>query len=172
MKVLPLIFMIAITMALTITLTTKKTEDKEAKPPFDLIDTPGKLTPSKKVSRFLAQQNNPRSSDHCQKDHAICNLEPEDGHYKNSTCCNNKCVDLTTNHNNCGACKRKCEFTDACCSGKCVDLAYDKGHCGSCGNRCSKDRLLKGNLEILFPVGYLYSGREFGIPLPVQNAWK
>ncbi|KAK9268906.1 hypothetical protein L1049_000671 [Liquidambar formosana] len=151
MEVMKMIFTIAIFMALTITLITMKNiEEAEEKPPFKLIDTSDtwskevplhdkNLMPSKRVSRFLAGNENPRgrnpnASDHCNKDNEICH--PEQG--RNSTiCCNNKCIDVKYDKNNCGACKKKkCEYTDDCCGGECVNLAYDKRHCGSCHNKC------------------------------------
>ncbi|OVA09769.1 Stigma-specific protein Stig1 [Macleaya cordata] len=88
----------------------------------------------KRISRFLAQGNrNPRAASHCNKDSSVCYAEGSPG----STCCNNKCVDLYTDNDNCGTCKKKCKFyTEACCNGKCVNLSYDKRHCGRCNNRC------------------------------------
>ena len=89
--------------------------------------------PSKRVSRFLATSN-PRAADHCRRNNAVCTA----GGNKNSTCCNNKCVDLSYDDDNCGACKKRCPFTQACCRGRCVYLAYDPRHCGECNNRCKK----------------------------------
>ncbi|XP_068664469.1 stigma-specific STIG1-like protein 1 [Aristolochia californica] len=83
-------------------------------------------------SRFLAQDN-PRSIS-CHKNPDICYGPGTQG----STCCRNKCVDVTTDHHNCGACGVKCKYTDACCRGECVNLAFDKRHCGRCNNRCKK----------------------------------
>ncbi|XP_059669691.1 stigma-specific STIG1-like protein 2 [Cornus florida] len=134
MKVMKTIFALAITMAITLTLTMKNIADEEEKPPFKLInplDTASKGLPSKRLSRFLADKN-PRAADHCHKDRDICYVHGS----RNSTCCNNKCIDLTTDDDNCGACKHKCKFTYSCCRGECVDLAYDKRHCGACNNRC------------------------------------
>ncbi|KAL3623906.1 hypothetical protein CASFOL_032722 [Castilleja foliolosa] len=88
------------------------------------------------VSRFLQQSaTNPRSADHCNKDNEACNYVLS-GRRSNATCCNNKCMDLWHDDKNCGACKKKCDFTDACCNGECVNLAFDKRHCGSCNHRC------------------------------------
>lgn len=92
----------------------------------------GKPMASTLVRQFLAQQEkNPRAADHCHKDDEICRMEG-----KNATCCNNKCMDLAYDKDNCGACKRKCAFTEVCCGGECVNLSYDKRHCGSCNNKC------------------------------------
>ncbi|KAK8706018.1 hypothetical protein V6N13_049600 [Hibiscus sabdariffa] len=87
----------------------------------------------KRVSRFLQQGNrNPRAADHCHKDEEVCYIQ--DG--ATSTCCNNKCVFLATDDHNCGACKKKCKFTQVCCRGQCVEIAFDKRHCGACNHRC------------------------------------
>ncbi|PWA45966.1 stigma-specific Stig1 family protein [Artemisia annua] len=128
-KMIKVLFMIAITMAIAITLTvTLSSESKET-----TLNGPQVVNAyPKRVSRFLAETKNPRAADHCNKDNEICYyLEG-----KNSTCCNNKCMDLSEDKHNCGACKNKCKFTSSCCRGECVNLAYDKRHCGSCGNKC------------------------------------
>ncbi|XVF57502.1 hypothetical protein PTKIN_Ptkin06aG0210500 [Pterospermum kingtungense] len=92
------------------------------------------IVPTKRVSRFLQQQaRNPRAADHCHKDEEVCYLQ-SNGY--NSTCCNNKCVDLATDDHNCGACKNKCKFTQVCCRGECVYTSFDKRHCGACNHRC------------------------------------
>ncbi|XP_043697093.1 stigma-specific STIG1-like protein 3 [Telopea speciosissima] len=131
----------ALAISLTIITTNGKEEEEEEKPKplVKSTSTTGdenKFSPVKRVSRFLAEQKNPRasssSSDHCQKDNDICY---EDGNQE-STCCNNKCVDLKSDSNNCGACKKKCNYTHTCCNGECVDLSFDKGHCGRCFNKC------------------------------------
>ncbi|GAV81963.1 Stig1 domain-containing protein [Cephalotus follicularis] len=145
MEVMKIIFTIAITMAITITLTMKRIGQLEQNPPFKQIDTLNtitdklsshemKLNPSIRVSRFLANtEPNAREDGHCHKNNEICYVHTG---YK-STCCNNKCMDLSTDKNNCGECKKKCKYTESCCSGKCVDLAFYKSHCGRCNNRCS-----------------------------------
>nr|GEW93422.1 stigma-specific Stig1 family protein [Tanacetum cinerariifolium] len=128
MKVMQVIVMIATLMAIAIALTLTIRDSQETTvsgPPIVNVFP-------KRVSRFLAETKNPRAADHCNKDNEICYyLEG-----KNSTCCNNKCMDLSEDKHNCGACKNKCKFTSSCCRGECVNLAYDKRHCGSCGNKC------------------------------------
>ncbi|OIT36016.1 stigma-specific stig1-like protein 2 [Nicotiana attenuata] len=87
----------------------------------------------RRTSRFLAEkERNPRAADHCHKDNEICHLLEG----RNSTCCNNKCMDLGYDDHHCGACKRKCRFTETCCRGECVNLSFDKRHCGYCNSRC------------------------------------
>ncbi|KAG5027300.1 hypothetical protein JHK86_023214 [Glycine max] len=145
MGFLKAIFVIAITMALSIALTMKTiTHQEEAKPAFVHHDFPSSSStphdqknnnvhlPSKRVSRFLAQVKNPNAADHCHKDHEVCTLVGA----KNSTCCNNKCIDVGYDYHNCGACKMKCKLTDACCRGECVNTNFDKRHCGECNHRC------------------------------------
>ncbi|KAJ8766578.1 hypothetical protein K2173_023825 [Erythroxylum novogranatense] len=151
MRHLKVIVVVALTMAIGITLTMKTiNQAAEEKPPFldknnafpttiatmrNTEKNPISL-PSKRLSRFLAEDNgkkNPRAADHCRKNPGICKLQG-----KKYGCCNNKCVDLSSDENNCGACKTKCEYTESCCRGQCVDLSMDKRHCGMCNNRCPK----------------------------------
>ncbi|KAM7280203.1 hypothetical protein ACFE04_007337 [Oxalis oulophora] len=97
------------------------------------------LMPSKRVSRFLAnvdKEKNPRAADHCNKDNAVCTLQGSYTKSNSTVCCNNKCIDLVNDDQNCGACKNKCKHTQSCCRGQCVYLAYDKRHCGKCNNKC------------------------------------
>ncbi|PON62712.1 Stigma-specific protein [Parasponia andersonii] len=160
MEVVKIIFLIAIAMALSITITTKiaisgPKEEEEEKPPFSQVgttvstpsiqkgqehddhDNMSVLLPSKRVSRFLAKKDEkkPRAGDHCHKNKKKCKAGGA-----NLTCCHNKCMDLLYDNHNCGACKRKCKYTQACCKGKCVDLAFEKGHCGQCDIRCKHEQ--------------------------------
>ncbi|KAK7316789.1 hypothetical protein RJT34_00506 [Clitoria ternatea] len=148
MGFLKAIFLIAITMALSITLTMKTIIQKEPsfvpsqqqqqqQPQQPLLlphHEKNLLLPPKRANRFLAQIKNPNAADHCHKDHEICSLQGA----KNSTCCNNKCIDVGYDKHNCGACKKKCKFTETCCRGQCVDTNYDKRHCGECNHRCER----------------------------------
>ncbi|KAK4431988.1 Stigma-specific STIG1-like protein 2 [Sesamum alatum] len=131
MKVINIILtIIAVSMALTLILTTKTSDH----PPPDKAAQPFKPVAVKRVSRFLQEkEKNPRAADHCRKDNDVCNYILNG---RNATCCNNKCMDLGYDSHNCGACKKKCSFTESCCRGECVNLAYDKRHCGSCNNKC------------------------------------
>ncbi|CAH1444370.1 unnamed protein product [Lactuca virosa] len=123
--------MVAITITISIAVTTLTFSSTAT------TNTPSPVTirsfPARPRSRFLAEKEpNPRAADHCKKDDEICYVLEG----KNSTCCNNKCMDLSEDKHNCGACKKKCKFTSSCCNGECVNLAYDKRHCGSCGTKC------------------------------------
>lgn len=134
-----IVFVTTMSMALTVLLTMQHLN-------FDKISSSGNIDvsskksnddevvvmPFKRVNRFLAEEKNPRAADHCHKDNEVCTLQGT-----NSTCCNNKCMDLSTDKKNCGACKNKCKYTETCCRGECVDITYDKRHCGECNNACS-----------------------------------
>ncbi|XP_031120712.1 stigma-specific STIG1-like protein 3 [Ipomoea triloba] len=132
MKPIKVVIAIAITVVISTALTMNSINDdnvdiSEQKPP-----TTATATAARRASRFLAEQKNPRAADHCKNDDEICYVVEGN----NSTCCNNKCMDLGYDRHNCGACKKKCKFTHSCCRGECVNLAYDKRHCGECNNRC------------------------------------
>ncbi|XWS27811.1 hypothetical protein CRYUN_Cryun25bG0012000 [Craigia yunnanensis] len=142
MELIKIIVTVAVTFAITIALAMKSIGVAEEKPPpINLIYSSTTFPkaqplpmPSKRVSRFLkGETKNPRAADHCNKDEEVCYVQG--GH--NSTCCNNKCVDLVMDNNNCGACKRKCKFTEVCCRGECVYISFDKRHCGACNHRCN-----------------------------------
>ncbi|KAK4352985.1 hypothetical protein RND71_028503 [Anisodus tanguticus] len=123
------------TLAISIITTTQTVEKSVNVDAEKTLSTPS--LPPLKRSRFLAEQQkpkNPRAADHCHKDHEICQALEIGG--TNTTCCNNKCIDLKYDDKNCGACKKKCPFTETCCRGECVNLSYDKRHCGYCNNRC------------------------------------
>ncbi|KAK4275443.1 hypothetical protein QN277_018525 [Acacia crassicarpa] len=152
-----IVFIVALTMALSLSITLTMngiTQQQQQQNHHDDENKVDIALPSKKVSRFLAASNNgngngyggyrpknPNAADHCRKDNEVCYYIEEgnyNNYYKNSTCCNNKCVDLEYDDKNCGACKNKCKFTQTCCRGQCVELAFDKRHCGACNHRCEK----------------------------------
>ena len=148
-RALRAIFLLGTTMALIMVAFTLSTSYQKHTDHVKIIDvhigyiedTNQVLLPSKRVSRFLTQTTNQhqhgrslRPADHCHKDYEVCYLQ----YGVNSTCCGNKCFDLSTNKQHCGACHNKCKYTYSCCNGQCVDLAYDKRHCGSCSNKCLK----------------------------------
>jgi hypothetical protein len=53
--------------------------------------------------------------------------------------CGNRCVDLQTDRDSCGACGAKCGASEQCCDGKCIPLASDE-HCGSCNVSCTASK--------------------------------
>uniref|UniRef100_A0A3Q7GN53 Stigma-specific Stig1 family protein n=2 Tax=Solanum lycopersicum TaxID=4081 RepID=A0A3Q7GN53_SOLLC len=140
MKVMKILISLAVTMALAITIITTITTTTTPEITGSKKAPIPTLPPLKKklvASRFLAEQvkpKNPRAADHCHKDNEICTALEIGG--KNTTCCNNKCINLSYDDHNCGACKKKCPFTETCCRGECVNLSFDKRHCGYCNNRC------------------------------------
>ncbi|GKV39595.1 hypothetical protein SLEP1_g47346 [Rubroshorea leprosula] len=135
-------FTIAITMAITIATLSMNNRIGQVKkntlPSSPTEDLHGvmhdiKPMPSKRLSRFLVQDSKTsRGAHHCHKDNEICYVNQG----KNSTCCNNKCMDLSEDKHNCGACNKKCKFTEECCRGECVNIAFDKRHCGRCNHQC------------------------------------
>nr|GEU60757.1 stigma-specific Stig1 family protein [Tanacetum cinerariifolium] len=95
-KIIKVFCMMVITLAITITLTMTSMhgDSKEAR------SEPLAVNPfPQRVNRFLAETKNSRSVDHCNKDDEICYILEG----KNSTCCNNKCMDLSQDKHNCGA---------------------------------------------------------------------
>ncbi|GER27827.1 stigma-specific Stig1 family protein [Striga asiatica] len=134
MKALKKLFILAtIAISITAIVTLTATNSKNPPPPAAATSQPpsGRL-----AARFLQQRaKNRKAADHCNRENEICSyLSGVTG--QNTTCCNNKCIDINYDHNNCGGCKRKCAFTETCCRRECVDLAYDKRHCGYCNHRC------------------------------------
>ncbi|WJX88465.1 hypothetical protein P8452_70551 [Trifolium repens] len=59
-----------------------------------------------------------------------------------SVCCRNRCVDLTSDINNCGFCGVSCFFNNwRCCNRLCVNINFSLLNCGGCGNACPIGRL-------------------------------
>ncbi|KAL1203007.1 Stigma-specific STIG1-like protein 1 [Cardamine amara subsp. amara] len=139
MALVKLLVTIVITTAITITVITTRTTTLE-QPSFG---APDGITI--RPSRFLAQkevgEKNPNAADHCNKDPEICSLNEGGGNNSTVTCCNNKCIDVANDDNNCGACTNKCKFSQTCCRGQCVYLSYDKRHCGQCNHQCELGEL-------------------------------
>ncbi|RDX94394.1 Stigma-specific STIG1-like protein 4, partial [Mucuna pruriens] len=53
-----------------------------------------------------------------------------------SVCCWNRCVDVTSDMNNCGLCGIRCPLNWHCCGGLCRDINLSIFNCGKCGHRC------------------------------------
>ncbi|KAF5202571.1 Stigma-specific stig1-like protein [Thalictrum thalictroides] len=131
----------AFAIALTVVTTTKRGEEEGLLTKSDdILEVSSKdmqlsdekIFPSRRISRFLAEEKDNRPKYHCNKDNDVCYEAGSSG----NTCCNNKCIDIKTDDKNCGACKQKCKYTESCCNGKCVYLAFDKRNCGECSNKC------------------------------------
>ncbi|KAK4735630.1 hypothetical protein R3W88_009891 [Solanum pinnatisectum] len=56
-------------------------------------------------------------------------------------CCRNRCIDVTSDVNNCGFCGIRCPFTWQCCRGICINTNMSPFHCGSCVHRCQPPSL-------------------------------
>jgi hypothetical protein len=69
--------------------------------------------------------------------------------------CNDRCVNIQTSSEHCGACNRKCTATQTCsggncsqicpvgmilCQQRCIDPLKDPDHCGKCNNSCNEDQ--------------------------------
>lgn len=131
MKLLMSFIFLAIVLSITITvISTFTARSLELDEQEEAINR----TPIIRRSRFLAEKEKENPPRKCKKDEEICSNYLLEG--RNTTCCQNKCVDLGYDSKHCGACKNKCWATETCCRGECVNLAYDKRHCGTCNNRC------------------------------------
>lgn len=51
-------------------------------------------------------------------------------------CCRNRCIDVTSDRNNCGLCGFRCVFNMKCCGGLCVNTNVNPFNCGRCGHMC------------------------------------
>jgi hypothetical protein len=73
--------------------------------------------------------------------------------------CGGACVNLESDHANCGACSHPCAPAEVCsegacllecpdgesnCEGSCVDLMNDLSNCGGCGSVCTPDHATAG----------------------------
>ncbi|KAK4392585.1 hypothetical protein Sango_2036300 [Sesamum angolense] len=96
---------IAVTMALTLILTTKPSNHElhDAQPATGPAFLDRKTGGAKRVSRFLQEkEKNPRAADHCHKDNDI-----------------GQCVNLAYDKRHCGACNHRCMPGGYCIYGMC-----------------------------------------------------
>ncbi|KAF1882023.1 hypothetical protein Lal_00038666 [Lupinus albus] len=47
----------------------------------------------------------------CDKNPRVCRIKGSEGH----DCCRKKCVNVSTDRNNCGECGKKCKYLETCC---------------------------------------------------------
>ncbi|ESW18501.1 hypothetical protein PHAVU_006G046600 [Phaseolus vulgaris] len=55
---------------------------------------------------------------------------------RRSLCCWNRCVNVSSDKNNCGLCGIRCPFNWQCCRGLCRNINFSSSNCGKCGQRC------------------------------------
>ncbi|KAL6128495.1 hypothetical protein ACLB2K_071850 [Fragaria x ananassa] len=120
MKSIEVFVLLAMFMALTIPLLA--TSDEETPAAF----------PMRGRSRFLATQTPRPVTSQCSLKPGTCTTKGSPG----PNCCNNRCVDMGTDKNNCGSCGKKCKITEICCKGHIVNPMTDNFNCGSCFNSC------------------------------------
>ncbi|KAG6549322.1 hypothetical protein Mapa_009039 [Marchantia paleacea] len=70
----------------------------------------------------------------CKLNKAMCSEPGSAG----PNCCNELCVNTSTDINHCGHCDHSCYFGRTCCDGDCVDLETDEDNCGRCGLKCPR----------------------------------
>ncbi|KAL8026406.1 hypothetical protein ABFX02_14G025200 [Erythranthe guttata] len=87
------------------------------------------------VSPWLMGFRNPRFMG-CRRRPWICNDDQGGFPRIRRRCCRNRCVDVSSDVNNCGLCGIRCLFTRQCCRGLCVNTNRNPFHCGRCDNRC------------------------------------
>lgn len=56
-------------------------------------------------------------------------------------CCENSCVDVSTDASNCGLCGIRCMNNWRCCNRLCVNINVNPLNCGRCGRVCPIGRL-------------------------------
>ncbi|KAL2495426.1 Stigma-specific Stig1 family protein [Forsythia ovata] len=134
MKSLQAFFLLAMVMALAITLSGASPEDKSFldEPNDDNMKDKEPFSSLRGVRRFLAQKS--RVNMTCNKYPRICRIKGSPG----PDCCKKKCVHITKDRLNCGKCGNKCKFSEICCKGQCVNPLSNKKHCGGCNNKCKK----------------------------------
>lgn len=109
-------------------------------------------TASSTSSPWLTRLNNRRPPPGCWRQPWICNQGQVPGIRR--LCCRNRCIDVSSDVNNCGLCGIRCRFTRQCCSGQCVNTNRNPFHCGRCDNRCR------------FPIRCMFGMCGYAQPFP------
>ena len=77
------------------------------------------------------------------------------------TCCNQLCVQTSSNAYYCGSCETNCTNLGAtvCCHSECVNSSTDQGNCGGCGQQCSKSETFNTCVagQCTCPAGFILS---------------
>ncbi|KAL7186605.1 hypothetical protein ACSBR2_028355 [Camellia fascicularis] len=111
----------------------------QAKPPpptslqQNATNKPPSMSPS---SPWLNRVTDPRAPG-CGKRPWICEQEENPPPKFRMKCCQNRCIDVTSDINNCGLCGLRCPFTWQCCRGLCINTNINPFHCGRCDHRCT-----------------------------------
>ncbi|OVA19997.1 Stigma-specific protein Stig1 [Macleaya cordata] len=114
------------------------------------------------ASPWLDRITSPRPRETgCWKRPWICNEGGKFPPIIKKLCCKNRCVDVTSDMNNCGLCGIKCPFTWQCCNGLCINTNVNPFHCGNCLKRCAF-----GSLCFYGMCGYAQPLPPFPFPLP------
>lgn len=106
----------------------QETDDDDDTTPAFLLRGFGRFLSSKKKSTPKIMT--------CDKYPKVCRTKGS----VNRDCCKKKCVNMSTDMQNCGKCGKKCKFSQSCCKGKCINTMSDKNNCGGCGRKCKKGR--------------------------------
>ena len=141
MKTLQILFLLAVLMALAIA--DSATPHKESQFFQTENSTKNPATPSSESEELATSlrgtkgfhgHKHGRGVMTCDKYPRVCRVTGSEG----PDCCRKKCVNVSTDRNNCGKCGKRCKYSQVCCRGKCVNPMFDKHHCGRCGNKCNK----------------------------------
>ncbi|CAI9756626.1 unnamed protein product [Fraxinus pennsylvanica] len=136
MKSLRVFFLLAMVMALAITLSVSAASTQEKslldEPDDEYVKNEEPLSSLRGVSRFLAQKSRVKMT--CKNYPRICRIKGSPG----PDCCKKRCVNVAKDRFNCGKCGNKCRFSEICCKGQCVNPWSNKKHCGGCNNKCKK----------------------------------
>ncbi|KAL9680429.1 hypothetical protein QQ045_018308 [Rhodiola kirilowii] len=100
-------------------------------------DSSNGSSPSRWIKEVMNQEW-PSRTRGCRHRPWICNPPGERGRKIRKKCCHHKCINVYSDVNHCGYCKRRCPFGWSCCAGKCVDTRFNRRNCGSCFNRCPR----------------------------------
>jgi hypothetical protein len=119
-----------------------------AKPPGSLssfadIDLPGGNSDPDAVAFWISHQYAGSAGEHRQ---VVAQVKPGCG---KETQCGTECVDLKTDHDNCGSCDHSCGANAECKAGACkidpvdpcegINFMTDRKNCGGCGRVCALD---------------------------------
>ena len=98
------------------------------------------------------------------------------------TNCNDECVDLTSDYENCGSCSHictssvclagtclDCSSEEIVCGQQCVNIASDPDNCGGCGVPCSNGLCNKGQCEAKGTGRVIVIGHDYLRNRPAMN---